>query len=85
MQTVRVPVQRRQCDQLPCGGSSTSQTGHQCSVNCKQRAPVECKSGSNDFDAALIQPGDINVEISKPDVESNGGSSLAANASSSAL
>ena len=44
------------------------------------RATPECKSVSNDFDAALILPGDINVEIPKPDVEGNRGSGFSANA-----
>ena len=45
----------------------------------------ECNSISNGFDAALILPGDINVEVTKPDVEGNGGSGLPADARSSAL
>ena len=48
------------------------------------RAP-ERKPVSNDFNAALILPGGINIEISKPDVEGNGGSGLSADAGSSAL
>ena len=69
----------------PAGGTSRSQGGDQCSVNCKLRSPPERKPVSNDFNAALILPGDINIEISKPDVEGNGGSGLSADAGSSAL
>ena len=44
-----------------------------------------CNSISNGFDAALILPGDINVEVTKPDVEGNSSSGLPADARSSAL
>ena len=69
----------------PAGGTSRSQGGDECSVNCKLRAPPERKPVSNDFNAALILPGGLNIEISKPDVEGNGGSGLSADAGSSAL
>ena len=55
-------------------GTGRGPKGHQCSVNCKLRATPKCKSVSNDVDAALILPGDNNVEITKPSVEGNGGS-----------
>jgi len=52
----QVHAQRQQCDRQPCrlaGGSSRNQTG-ECGVGCKLRATPECKSVSNDLDAALI-------------------------------
>ena len=48
----------------PAGASSRSQGRDQCSVNCKLRATPEHQPGSNDFNAALILPGGINVEVS---------------------
>ena len=69
----------------PAGGSSRSQAGDLSRVNCKLRAPPERKPVRNDFNAALILPGGINIEVSKPDVEGNGGSGLSADAGSSAL
>ena len=47
--------------------------------------PPERKPVSHDFNAAVILPGGINVEVSKPDVEGHGGSGLSADAGSSAL
>ena len=47
--------------------------------------PPQRKPVSNGFNAALILPGGINIEVSKPDVEGNGGSGLSADAGSSAL
>ena len=49
------------------------------------RATPKRKSICNDFDAALILPGDINIEVAKPDVEGNGGTGLPADTGGSAL
>ena len=69
----------------PAGGSGRSSGRDQTSVNCKLRAPPERKPFSNDFNAALILPGSINIEVSSPYVEGNGGSGLSVDAGSSAL
>ena len=45
------------------GGTSKGQRGHKCSVDCELRATPKCKSICNDFNAALILPGDIDVEV----------------------
>ena len=66
-------------------GAPAELKGETSVANCKLRAAPERKPVSNDFNAALILPGGINIEISKPDVEGNGGSGLSADAGSSAL
>ena len=55
---------------------------------CRLQAIANCKIVSNDLDETIILhivPGDINVEIRKPDVEGNGGSGLLTGVGASAL
>eukprot|EP00439_Symbiodinium_sp_Y106_P041772 s2421_g5.t1 len=58
--------------------------GYPRSVDYKLCATPKCKAVGNDLDAALILPGDVDIEIKKTDVESNGGSSLTADAGGNA-